>query len=1366
MASQERRVIVIEAQDKASPQLQRIDKNMSAMRKNAQAVEKTMRTLRTVFGAMAAALTVEKFIDTVDAMNRLDAQLKAVTGSSTAADAAFNDLLAVSNDLNVSVRASTDLYTKLGRALPTAEHEQLVGSVEAVSRALAVTGAEASTANAVIRQLAQGLGAGALQGDEFVSILEGAPDLLRSWANAAGETTKGMKQLRDEGFFTTESFLQHLPQIRSELETLGEIPVTLAGSFQVLSNQFDAMIRDSKTAGGAVNAMAKAALLLAENLDTVATALIAVGSYFAALKLVAVTEAMYAYVAAAYAATAATATWAAAMKGLMVFLVGPQAIAIAVAAAVTAIIVYWEDLARVGDLASAYFETAYWAIRHWMERIVAAVNAGIAGVLGAMSSMANEIAERWGIAAQTALPGFSDIFGARAAEFNELAITFGRASNSFADAAANAQDFTGKIIEAAKRANVAKESIGGAAESSERLAAGGGAAADALKKMGGAGGKAAQELAKVNKVLVDGQRAIGDYLKSMEQEIELAQLSDEQRRVRQAQMKIEERSLDALMRASDAAAQGQDAVAESYRQVAEAWRAAEPEAVRLTQELYALESASKSQTGAADLVAQAWKDAAGRIQDSMQTAFKDLFSGSLESAGDFVKKLKDIVLDAIYELVAQVASQRIVVPIIGAVGGVLGMEQAAAGVTGELVGQTGVTGGFGLPGVGGLLSPITNALGVGSLSELVGIGIAKSLAAFGMSASTAMTIGTFAMNAIPVIGTALAAFSLFGGSFFGDKTKTRAQTVMVPWPASPATGHFFEDNVYEVSDVTGWSFGLGGKSHGVNAEEWRDALKYFADTADIIGEFLGPDVVAQIDARIEQIHTQMKGIGLAIDTGDAEAAFQHFFGQIAQFAGETGEETGLKFKQAWDAAAGDMEKLSQILGVFAAQVEIVEKVAEDMGTDAAERLAAQFDRAWEIAAGDTQALAALTQILTAQAQIIAQVFETAGEEIANKLQSEFDAALEKVGANVDSISAAGETLLAATNAIVAFEGQVRPEVLSAALSLMLESYDALADSEEAFGAVLGTILGAMEALSQVEHLLVDPAQAVAFLDAEFERLGGDIEKFAKALDAAVAGMLKLEEFVNADILTDFTDAWRAQNETMWEGIKRLDSHIQSWNWTLAETLDDIAKAGEMVEERYQLELELLAFIDGALRDIKATAEAAREQILLTNATDSQQYEYYRQQADYYTSMLEQTSDPELVAKYGDLAIEAALKAWNLLPADLQAQNQLDFLNFIDYIESSVTTKLEAAAATSLSQLEISQQQVEALLGLEETNREISDGIQELLGLTNELLVSQRANQEHNYVTSVHAVEQTNQARAATAELSEISDTLRSGTYGS
>src|SRR5690606_30480199 len=112
-------------------------------------------------------------------------RLELVTKSEERYAAARDRSYEISQRTFTALESTATLYGRMQQATDTLGRSQAdaLRTTELINKTFQISGTEAATASAAIIQLSQGLSAGALRGDEFNSVMEGAPRL----ADALGE---------------------------------------------------------------------------------------------------------------------------------------------------------------------------------------------------------------------------------------------------------------------------------------------------------------------------------------------------------------------------------------------------------------------------------------------------------------------------------------------------------------------------------------------------------------------------------------------------------------------------------------------------------------------------------------------------------------------------------------------------------------------------------------------------------------------------------------------------------------------------------------------------------------------------------------------------------------------------------------------------------------------------------------------------------------------------------------------------------------------------------------------------------------------------------------------------------------------------
>src|SRR5690606_2746970 len=109
---------------------------------------------------------------------------------------------------------------------------RLLGLTEAVNQAVKLSYASAASGEAALFQLGQGLGAGALRGEELNSVMEQTPRLAQSIADGLKVPIGSLRELAKQGKLTTDVVIEALEDQADVLaKEYGRVPVTIKDAF-------------------------------------------------------------------------------------------------------------------------------------------------------------------------------------------------------------------------------------------------------------------------------------------------------------------------------------------------------------------------------------------------------------------------------------------------------------------------------------------------------------------------------------------------------------------------------------------------------------------------------------------------------------------------------------------------------------------------------------------------------------------------------------------------------------------------------------------------------------------------------------------------------------------------------------------------------------------------------------------------------------------------------------------------------------------------------------------------------------------------------------------------------------------------------
>ena len=147
----------------------------------ADIANKARNVMAVAFAGYGITEAVGAVIKTADAMTELNARLRLVTQSSAELKQVQMDLFRVSQSSGTSIKDNSEIYFGLARATKTlgTSQKELIFLTEGLGKAAIVSGASTQSFKAAMFQLRQALESGVLRGQEFNSISEQAPRVLR-----------------------------------------------------------------------------------------------------------------------------------------------------------------------------------------------------------------------------------------------------------------------------------------------------------------------------------------------------------------------------------------------------------------------------------------------------------------------------------------------------------------------------------------------------------------------------------------------------------------------------------------------------------------------------------------------------------------------------------------------------------------------------------------------------------------------------------------------------------------------------------------------------------------------------------------------------------------------------------------------------------------------------------------------------------------------------------------------------------------------------------------------------------------------------------------------------------------------------------
>lgn len=192
-------------------------------------------------GAYALIGAGKAILSASDDLTKLNGQLKNATGSQLEFTQAFSNVQSIAAKSQTDIGAIGSVYARLSNALREvgATQAQVSDVTETLALALKVNGATAEETASVMLQLSQAFGIGKLQGDEFKSAMEAAPNVMRELAKSLNVPFGSLKELASQGQLTSDVLLKAFsnPTLLASLNQQAQGMKSLGGSLTGAKNE-------------------------------------------------------------------------------------------------------------------------------------------------------------------------------------------------------------------------------------------------------------------------------------------------------------------------------------------------------------------------------------------------------------------------------------------------------------------------------------------------------------------------------------------------------------------------------------------------------------------------------------------------------------------------------------------------------------------------------------------------------------------------------------------------------------------------------------------------------------------------------------------------------------------------------------------------------------------------------------------------------------------------------------------------------------------------------------------------------------------------------------------------------------------------
>lgn len=198
----------------ATRSLNDIEKAGNSAEKSVGGLNVRMLAIAATAAAAATAISAatRELASQADQVDRLNVRLSRHTSSMGETISVYSELRDVSTATRTSLEDNIALFDRFAAIGPELgkSNEEITAFVEQLVKLGALSGSSAEEQANALRQLAQGLAAGTLRAEEFNSIVEQAPEILRVVARESGRTFGQLRQDMLDGKITAELLFESI----------------------------------------------------------------------------------------------------------------------------------------------------------------------------------------------------------------------------------------------------------------------------------------------------------------------------------------------------------------------------------------------------------------------------------------------------------------------------------------------------------------------------------------------------------------------------------------------------------------------------------------------------------------------------------------------------------------------------------------------------------------------------------------------------------------------------------------------------------------------------------------------------------------------------------------------------------------------------------------------------------------------------------------------------------------------------------------------------------------------------------------------------------------------------------------------------
>lgn len=220
--------------------------------------------------AGVAATATAIYLRQAETYANIASRLRLATTSTAEFERAQEAVFQIAQRTSTELESVANLYGRLSQSAGElgASQSELIALTEAITQSFQISGASSQEAAGGIRQLSQALAGGVLRAEEFNSIIESSPRLVKALADGLGVGFGEVRRLVNDGAITSQILFDALSsQTEALADEFSGLPLTVGRATQQVRNSLLQLVGDVDGASGASAGLAESIQSIAEALQ-------------------------------------------------------------------------------------------------------------------------------------------------------------------------------------------------------------------------------------------------------------------------------------------------------------------------------------------------------------------------------------------------------------------------------------------------------------------------------------------------------------------------------------------------------------------------------------------------------------------------------------------------------------------------------------------------------------------------------------------------------------------------------------------------------------------------------------------------------------------------------------------------------------------------------------------------------------------------------------------------------------------------------------------------------------------------------------------------------------------------------------------